>query len=331
MQFILLAACDACICINAAFLKLNCFTALFTGEYGLPDRPALVFCSFNKLTKADTEVVDMWAAALRLAPPTAVFWTLRFPAEAEPYIRAEFRARGIPDHRVIFHDLFDRSEHIRIKQLADLFLDSPAHNAHMTAADALWAGVPVLTASAEKISARIAASLVRAVDGDDTELVQPSYKSMEDKIIQLISKKQDVSAHFESESTHSGSTVTKVDSFDRPLYDVQRRVQSRRQLSPLFTKPEWVSDFEKMQRTTMEVWSSGQQAMHVELGRPASAGDSPMIDAQGAVEPSVAEESHKSAREQRADAQDEIVTLSRVMDTILSDVERAGSHAPWHR
>ncbi|HSI50189.1 MAG TPA: hypothetical protein VLA61_18100 [Ideonella sp.] len=45
---------------------------------------------------------------------------------------------------------------------ADLMLDSWPCNAHTTASDALWSGVPVLTRSGETFASRVAASLVQA-------------------------------------------------------------------------------------------------------------------------------------------------------------------------
>jgi predicted O-linked N-acetylglucosamine transferase (SPINDLY family) len=48
-------------------------------------------------------------------------------------------------------------------QLADLFLDTWPCNAHTTASDALWAGVPVITFTGQTFASRVAASLVHAV------------------------------------------------------------------------------------------------------------------------------------------------------------------------
>jgi predicted O-linked N-acetylglucosamine transferase (SPINDLY family) len=48
-------------------------------------------------------------------------------------------------------------------RLADLFLDTLYYNAHATASDALWAGVPVLTCSGSTFASRVAGSLLEAV------------------------------------------------------------------------------------------------------------------------------------------------------------------------
>ena len=47
-------------------------------------------------------------------------------------------------------------------RLADLFLDTLPYNAHTTASDALWAGLPVLTCLGETFPGRVAASLLHA-------------------------------------------------------------------------------------------------------------------------------------------------------------------------
>jgi predicted O-linked N-acetylglucosamine transferase (SPINDLY family) len=47
-------------------------------------------------------------------------------------------------------------------QAADLFLDTMPVNAHTTASDALWAGLPVLTVLGDAFVSRVAASLLGA-------------------------------------------------------------------------------------------------------------------------------------------------------------------------
>ncbi len=54
-------------------------------------------------------------------------------------------------------------DHLARLELADLFLDTLPFNAHTTAADALWVGVPVLTRLGEAFAGRVAGSLLNAV------------------------------------------------------------------------------------------------------------------------------------------------------------------------
>jgi predicted O-linked N-acetylglucosamine transferase (SPINDLY family) len=55
-------------------------------------------------------------------------------------------------------------EHLARHRLADLFLDTLPYNAHTTASDALWAGLPVLTCPGTGFAGRVAGSLLRAIN-----------------------------------------------------------------------------------------------------------------------------------------------------------------------
>ena len=79
-------------------------------------------------------------------------------------LRSEAEARGVSAQRLIFAPrLPDLSEHFARLRLADLFLDTLPFNAHTSASDALWSGLPVLTCPGETFAGRVAASLLRAV------------------------------------------------------------------------------------------------------------------------------------------------------------------------
>jgi predicted O-linked N-acetylglucosamine transferase (SPINDLY family) len=78
-------------------------------------------------------------------------------------LRREAEARGISSRRLIFTPRIEVSEHLARHRCADLFLDTFYYNAHTTASDALWAGLPVLTCPGDSMAARVAASLLTAV------------------------------------------------------------------------------------------------------------------------------------------------------------------------
>ena len=59
------------------------------------------------------------------------------------------------------------ADHLARQRHADLFLDTLPYNAHTTASDALWAGVPVLTCLGATFAGRVAASLLKAVGLDE--------------------------------------------------------------------------------------------------------------------------------------------------------------------
>ncbi len=129
-------------------------------HYGLPD-DAVVFCSFNREDKIDPETFDAWMAILR-ALPESVLW-IAASAAAEGNLRREARQRGVnPDQLVFAANEPDMGRHLARLRHADLFLDCFIHNAHATAADALWAGLPVLTRPGQTFAGRVAASLLTA-------------------------------------------------------------------------------------------------------------------------------------------------------------------------
>jgi predicted O-linked N-acetylglucosamine transferase (SPINDLY family) len=79
-------------------------------------------------------------------------------------LRREAEERGVAAERLVFAPRLARNEdHLARIRLADLFIDTLYYNAHVTAADALWAGVPVLTCSGATFASRVAGSLLGAV------------------------------------------------------------------------------------------------------------------------------------------------------------------------
>jgi len=78
-------------------------------------------------------------------------------------LRKEAAARGVSPDRLIFARRMPSPEHLARQQLADLFLDTLPCNAHTTASDALWAGLPVLTQIGNTFAGRVASSLLNAV------------------------------------------------------------------------------------------------------------------------------------------------------------------------
>jgi protein O-GlcNAc transferase len=127
---------------------------------GLPD-DGFVFCSFNNNYKITAPMLDRWMALLREVEG-CVLWLLRDNAAAEANLRREASARGIDPARLVFAPRVPPREHLARHRLADLFLDTLPFNAHVTATDALWAGLPVLTCAGDTFASRVAASALRA-------------------------------------------------------------------------------------------------------------------------------------------------------------------------
>ncbi|MDP9124635.1 MAG: hypothetical protein M3N82_08555, partial [Pseudomonadota bacterium] len=127
---------------------------------GLPDH-AVVLCCFNQIYKLSPHMLDLWSRILAGAP-RAVLWMLAWNPHAKENLLRELAARGIAAERVFFGNKLDLPNHIARLRAADLFLDTWPCNAHTTASEALWAGVPVLTVPGQTFASRVAASLVAA-------------------------------------------------------------------------------------------------------------------------------------------------------------------------
>lgn len=56
-----------------------------------------------------------------------------------------------------------QAAHVARCTLADVYLDTPCCNAHTSACDALWAGVPIVTLPGTRLAQRVAASLAYAM------------------------------------------------------------------------------------------------------------------------------------------------------------------------
>ncbi len=130
-------------------------------ECGLPEQ-GFVFCGFNQTFKILPMMFDLWMRLLREVPGS-VLWLLQSNDLAAANLRREAEARGIDAGRLIFAPRLPLAEHLARQQQADLLLDTLPYNAHTTASDALWTGVPVVTCMGETFAARVAASLLHAV------------------------------------------------------------------------------------------------------------------------------------------------------------------------
>lgn len=146
--------------VNDATRKIS--DRVFTkAELGLPEQ-GFVFCCFNNNYKIMPSVFDIWMRLLQ-AVPGSVLWLLKDNESVVENLRREAQARGVEGDRLVFAPRMPLDEHLARHKLADLFLDTLPVNAHTTASDALWAGLPVLTRAGKSFAARVAASLLHAV------------------------------------------------------------------------------------------------------------------------------------------------------------------------
>src|SRR5205807_5794637 len=111
--------------------------------------------------KITAPVFDVWMRLLR-AVENSVLWLVRDNSAAEHNLRQEAATRGVDPSRLVFANRKPLAEHLARHRVADLFLDTHPVNAHTTASDALWAGLPVVTCMGTAFQGRVAASLVNA-------------------------------------------------------------------------------------------------------------------------------------------------------------------------
>jgi predicted O-linked N-acetylglucosamine transferase (SPINDLY family) len=129
-------------------------------ELGLPEH-GFVFCCFNNVYKILPDQFAIWMRLLS-SVPGSVLWLLRDNQAAERNLRREAAIRGVASERLVFAPRAPLPEHLARQRRADLFLDTLPVNAHTTASDALWAGLPVLTCAGGTFAGRVGASLLHA-------------------------------------------------------------------------------------------------------------------------------------------------------------------------
>ncbi|HTR58444.1 MAG TPA: tetratricopeptide repeat protein [Casimicrobiaceae bacterium] len=150
-------------------------------DVGLP-RDAFVFCCFSASYKIAPSVFDVWMRLLARVPGS-VLWLVGGDATLERNLRREAASRGADAARLVFMRHRPYAEYLAHFRLADLFLDTLPFNAGTTASDALWAGLPVLTAAGEAFAARMAGSLLLAAGLPD--FVADSLADYEDAALRL--------------------------------------------------------------------------------------------------------------------------------------------------
>jgi predicted O-linked N-acetylglucosamine transferase (SPINDLY family) len=204
---------------------------------GLPET-AIVFCSFNNNTKIDFPTYQAWLAILK-AVPESVLWILVDTGEGLENLRRAALSAGVAPTRVIPASRIEEVlEHIQRIQLADLYLDCFIYNAHTTATDALWAGVPVLTCVGETFASRVGASLLKAAGLP--ELICESPTQFVDKAIHLAQNPQE-------------------------LQVFRKHLQQHKYHLPAFDTDVWVRDFEAAMVIMCDRFLSSQPIQAIEV------------------------------------------------------------------
>lgn len=198
-------------------------------EAGLP-AAGFVFCCFNNNYKILPATFGLWMRLLREVPGS-VLWLLEDNPAARRNLEAEARAAGVEPSRLAFAPRLPQAEHLARHRLADLFLDTLPYNAHTTASDALWAGLPVLTCAGSTFAGRVAASLLHAVGLH--ELVTSSAEAYAQLALAL------------ARHPH------RLDAF-------KARLAANRASAPLFDTERFARGLEEAYRTMWQTWRRGE-------------------------------------------------------------------------
>jgi protein O-GlcNAc transferase len=154
---------------------------LTRSQASLPER-GFVFCCFNNNFKLSSELFDVWMRLL-LAVEGSVLWLLEDNALAASNLRKEAERRGVTGNRLVFAPRCAPDLHMQRHCCADLFLDTLPYNAHTTASDALWAGLPIVTCKGRSFAGRVCASLLHAAEMP--ELITESLAAYEMLALEL--------------------------------------------------------------------------------------------------------------------------------------------------
>jgi protein O-GlcNAc transferase len=198
-------------------------------EAGLPET-GFVFCCFNNNYKITPAVFDVWMRLLNQVEGS-VLWLFEDNSAASRNLRQEAVRRGVAVERLVFAPRMALDEHLARHRLADLFLDTLPYNAHTTASDALWVGLPVLTCMGHAFAGRVAASLLSAVGLP--ELITSSPEEYEASALRLATEPS-------------------------MLADIRARLMQNRKTYPLFDTARFCRHIESAYITMWERYQRGE-------------------------------------------------------------------------
>jgi protein O-GlcNAc transferase len=110
---------------------------------GLPSE-GFVYACFNRIDKIEPQVFEAWMTILK-SVPGSVLWLFNSHATAVAHLISTAENAGVDGGRLVFAERLPKPQHLARHALADLFLDTLHYNAHTTATDAMFTGLPVLT------------------------------------------------------------------------------------------------------------------------------------------------------------------------------------------
>ena len=205
-------------------------------ELGLPEN-GFVFCCFNNVYKILPEMFSVWMRLLQSAPGS-VLWLLESNPWAGENLRREAGSRGIDPGRLIFAPMQPLDRHLGRMRAADLFLDTLPYNAHTTASDALWVGLPVLSVPGDTFASRVAGSLLCSVGMP--EMIADSLQSYEALALEFALRPDRIAA-------------------------VRDKLARSKDTAPLFDTPRFARDLESAYEAMWRQYLSGGVPHRIEV------------------------------------------------------------------
>ena len=190
--------------------------------FGLPET-GFVFCAFNNNYKISPVEFDIWMRLLTRVEGS-VLWLVEDNRWAVANLRREAQARSVAPDRLVFAPHVPLADHLARQRHADLFLDTFNVNAHTTASDALWVGLPVVTKLGESFAARVAGSLLHAIGLP--ELVTGTAEAYEQLALDLATD-------------------------PARLAGIKARLAANRATAPLFDSAQFTRDIEQLYKRVM--------------------------------------------------------------------------------
>ncbi len=194
-------------------------------------KSGFVFCCFNHSYKVTPTLFATWMRILHKVVDSKL-WLFESDKSVKDNLKKEAKKHGIDSDRLVFARMVPLEEHLERIQYADLFIDTFPCNAHTTASDALWMGVPVLTLSGQSFASRVAGSLLKAVGL--VELITDNLEDYEEKAIALALDKS-------------------------RLEKYKEHLNSHRSTFPLFDAKKQTSEIEKAYEKMLAIYQQGQQ------------------------------------------------------------------------
>jgi protein O-GlcNAc transferase len=199
-------------------------------QLGLPE-DGFVFCCFNNSWKIASPIFEIWMRLLDKVP-NSVLWLIEDNSGASNRLRDEAASRLISPERLIFAERLPLSGHLARHRVADLFLDTLPYNAHTTASDALWMGLPILTCRGACFAGRVCASLLDAVGL--SELITDNLEEYERRALEI--------------ACNPDSLAT-----------LKRTLGENRRTHPLFDTPRFCRHIESAYSTMIDIAERGEQ------------------------------------------------------------------------